>query len=117
MCVAAERLLTPGGVGRPNEAAGGGAENPTTFRNAGVAGFNSDNQPPGPAFHFDGDGDPTTYQGRGFAFDPERRLTLIPGMLAAGYDADGLRAVKQDLRPAAQGGTGRSKIHWDFSHE
>ena len=84
-----------------------GAQNPTTFRGAGVAAFNADNQLPGPAFRFDGAGDPTTYQGKGFAFDPEKRLTLIPGMLSAGYDADGLRAWKQDLRPAAQGGTGQ----------
>jgi RHS repeat-associated protein len=56
---------------------------------------NSDNQIT--SFTYDGEGNPTTYQGSTFTYDPENRLTQISSpAFSAAYDADGLRAWKQE---------------------
>lgn len=74
------------------------AYNLTTFSARTISmtyGANTDNQLINPGFAFDGDGNPTTYQGAVFSFDPEDRLAAISSpAFAASYDGDGLRATK-----------------------
>ncbi|HEV2473538.1 MAG TPA: RHS repeat-associated core domain-containing protein, partial [Chthonomonadales bacterium] len=41
---------------------------------------------------FDGNGNPTTYNGTTLTFDPENRMTAYGTAMTAGYRADGLRA-------------------------
>ncbi len=56
---------------------------------------NSDNQISLGGFAYEGDGNPATYKGAAFGFDPEDRLTTISSpAFAATYDGDGLRATK-----------------------
>lgn len=43
---------------------------------------------------FDGNGNPTTYAGTTFTYDPENRVTGIGASWSATYRADGLRAKK-----------------------
>ena len=69
------------------------AGNTTTFKGAANS-FNADNQ--SGTVTSDGNGNPITYQGSTFSYDPEDRLTNIPGMQTMAYDGDGLRAWKQD---------------------
>ncbi len=74
------------------------AYNLTTFSAKEISrtyGANTDNQLTNLGFAFDGDGNPTTYQGATFSFDPEDRLAAISSpAFAASYDGDGLRATK-----------------------
>ena len=76
------------------------AYNPTAFGLDGVAllfPVNLDNQFSGSGFAWDGGGDPTTYQGAAFGFDPEDRLTSISSpAFAAQYDGDGLRVTRTE---------------------
>jgi RHS repeat-associated protein len=59
---------------------------------------NADNQITNSSFAFDGDGNPTSYQGAAFTYDPEDRLTAIASAsFSAAYDGDGLRAKKTDI--------------------
>ena len=73
------------------------AYNPTQFSRGGSPvspAYNADNQDR--RFPFDGSGNPMTYQGSTFSFDPEDRLTGIASpAFKARYDGDGLRAWKQ----------------------
>jgi RHS repeat-associated protein len=71
------------------------ANNLTTLRNGALA-VNADNQLTGNGFAFDGNGNPTTYQGVNLTYDDEDRLTGVAGILTAGYREDGLRAWKQN---------------------
>lgn len=74
------------------------AYNPTAFALDGSLfsyPVNVDNQIAAAGFGFDGEGNPTTYQGAAFSFDPEDRLTTINSpAFSASYDGDGLRATK-----------------------
>ncbi|HEV2473913.1 MAG TPA: RHS repeat-associated core domain-containing protein, partial [Chthonomonadales bacterium] len=56
--------------------------------------FNADNQ--NTADTFDGNGNPTTYNGTTLTFDPENRMTAYGTAMTAGYRADGLRAWKSN---------------------
>jgi RHS repeat-associated protein len=57
---------------------------------------NSNNQQTGTGFAYDGNGNPTTYNGTTLTFDPENRMTSYGTVLTAGYNGDGLRAWKEN---------------------
>lgn len=57
--------------------------------------YNSNNQQTGTGFTYDGNGNPTAYNGVSLTFDPENRLMSQGTVLTAGYRGDGLRAKKQ----------------------
>ena len=72
------------------------AFNANTVRNAAVA-HNADNQRTtagsGGSFSYDGNGNPTTYNGANFTFDCEDRLSrIVSPSFQAYYDGDGRRA-------------------------
>ncbi len=82
---------------------GGGLGNPTS--NRGTAhGYNADNQDT--ANTYDGNGNPTTYNGNTLRFDPENRLISFGSTQTNGWNADGLRAWKQT-------GSGRTYYVYD----
>jgi len=56
--------------------------------------YNSDNQTTASAFSYDGNGNPTTYNGNSLSFDAENRMTGFGSVLTAGYTGDGLRGWK-----------------------
>jgi RHS repeat-associated protein len=68
------------------------ADNLTTLRNAPLT-YNANNQLANNIY--DGDGNPTLYQGANLTFDEEDQLTAFNFIFAAGYREDGLRAWKQ----------------------
>ncbi len=56
--------------------------------------FNADNQRSATGYSFDGNGNPTTYQGNTLGFDAENRLTTFGSALTNTFTAEGLRAKK-----------------------
>jgi RHS repeat-associated protein len=77
------------------------AENPTTMRSVSGTTYNSDNQNTTTGYAFDGDGNPSTYGGKGMVFDVENRLASVKNtggtmIFSAGYDAQNLRAWKTE---------------------
>jgi RHS repeat-associated protein len=77
------------------------AENPTTMRSVSGTTYNSDNQNTTTGYAFDGDGNPSTYGGKGMVFDAENRLASMKNtggtvIFSAGYDAQNLRAWKTE---------------------
>ena len=56
--------------------------------------FNSDNQNSGNGYGFEGNGNPTSYNGTSLSFDPENGVTAVGSTSTATYRADGLRAKK-----------------------
>jgi RHS repeat-associated protein len=72
-----------------------GAENPTTFRNASVTPANADSQLAIPSVNvFDGNGNPTTYGGKGLSFDAANHMTSYGATEANTFNPEGLRAGK-----------------------
>ena len=67
----------------------------TVIRGSNPAPYNSDNQPVGSAFAYDGNGNPTTYRSAALTFDPENRMLTDAGSQTNAYSADGLRAWQQ----------------------
>ena len=82
-----------------------GVGNPSTFRSVSGNTFNIDNQITNSGWGYDGNGNPTTYNGSALTFDAENRLTKIGTTLTCGYRADGLRAWKGD-------GSGSNKTYF-----
>jgi YD repeat-containing protein len=72
-----------------------GPGNPTTFRSISGLTYNADNQLTKSGFSYDGNGNPTTYNGNSLTFDPEDRMTSYGFNLRAGYTEGGLRSWKQ----------------------
>lgn len=58
--------------------------------------FNSNNQLTNSGYSYDGNGNPTTYDGTSLTFDPENRLTAVGSVMSATYNGDGLRTTKTD---------------------
>lgn len=75
------------------------AGNPTTFRSASGFQYNNANQRTGTDFTYDGNGNPTKWQGVNATFDKENRM-LSFGTQTNGYRADNLRAWRQDASTA-----------------
>jgi RHS repeat-associated protein len=69
------------------------AGNPTTWKGAAQT-YNNDNQ--NLAQGYDQDGNPTSWQGNALTFDSANHLTSVGAVLTAGYNAEGLRAWKQN---------------------
>ena len=67
---------------------------------ASIAAANSDNQLTGTGYAYDGNGNPTSYNGNSLTFDPENRMTEIDSgvtshqLVTSAYGADGLRAER-----------------------
>ncbi len=73
-----------------------GPGNPTTMRNVSGLTYNADNQLKSSSYAYDGDGNPTTYNGQTLTFDGEDRMTSYGTSMTAGYTGDGLRAWKHN---------------------
>jgi RHS repeat-associated protein len=67
----------------------------STFKGS-TKSYNSKNQQTGTGFVYDGNGNPTTYNGATLTFDPENRMTAYGSVLTAGYNGGGLRGWKQN---------------------
>jgi RHS repeat-associated protein len=74
--------------------------NPTTARSVSGTTYNSDNQNSTTGYAFDGDGNPSTYSGKGMVFDVEDRLASVTSsgttIFSAGYNAENMRAWKTE---------------------
>jgi RHS repeat-associated protein len=70
------------------------------MRSASGTTYDSDNQNSTTGYAFDGDGNPSTYGGKGMAFDVENRLSSVTSsgttIFSAGYDAQNMRAWKNE---------------------
>jgi RHS repeat-associated protein len=76
------------------------AGNLTTLRGVDDLSYNTDNQLTGgpglSSFTYDGNGNPTSYNGTGITFDANSKPNAFGSLVTAGYGIDGMRAWKQD---------------------